>query len=106
MRRGGVVAKARTKSRGSAAQEMFGHLRSAEGKKAKTTTKAGDKHPAIPGLVRKRGSAASDLYPYLKSAMSVLPGGGAMAKLLSDAQRQEVSPLGGVAKPAPKGRKR
>jgi hypothetical protein len=93
-----MAAKAKAKSRRSAAQAMFGHLRSSEGPQAKTTTKAGDKHPAVPGLVRKRGSAAKELYPYLRSGLAVLPGGLVMAKMLSDAARGSVSPLDGRAK--------
>jgi hypothetical protein len=98
------VAKAKGK-RGSAAQEMFGHLRS-EGKPTKpTTTKAGDKHYAIPGLVRKRGSAARELYSYLRSGLAVLPGGAPFGKLLADAARGATSPLDGRAVPS-KGPKR
>jgi hypothetical protein len=104
------MAKAtKAKPRSSAAQEMFGHLRSAEGKKARSTTKAGDKHPVIPGLVRRRRSAASEIYGHLKSGMAVLPGGAVMAKMLSNAARGSVSPLDGRARPSvppPKGRKR
>jgi hypothetical protein len=101
------MAKAKGKRR-SAAREMFGHLRSDEEKPTKpTTTHAGDKHPAIPGLVRKRSSAAQEMFGHLRTVMAVLPGGGGMAALLSNAARGSTSPLGGVAKPAPsKGRKR
>jgi hypothetical protein len=86
---------------------------SGEGKKASAKSSAkpklGEPHHAIPHLYRtpKPRTAASDLYPYLRSGMAVLPGGAVFAKLLSDSVRKSVSPLGGVAKPAPsKGRKR
>jgi hypothetical protein len=93
-----MAKAAKGKPRRGAAQAMFGHLRSAEGKKSPTTTHAGDKHPVIPGLVRRRGSAARELYPYLASGLAAIPGGLVVAKMLSNAARGSVSPLDGRAK--------
>jgi hypothetical protein len=55
-------------------------------------------HPLIPHLYRELGPLTSGeaIYPYLPKAQSGLPE--PPPKGLSDAERHEVSPLGGVAK--------
>jgi hypothetical protein len=65
------------------------------------------RHPNDPNLVRRvtPQSAAESLYPYLPTTQSTErlrpPPKPALGKgLLSDAERKEVSQLGGVARPA------
>jgi hypothetical protein len=46
------------------------------------------------------------MFSHLRTVMAVLPGGGGMAALLSNAERSYRSPLGGVAKPSTAPRKK
>jgi hypothetical protein len=64
-----------------------------------------ERHWAIPGLVRVR-RPATDLYPYLPTERAIAPRAKQQSRrLLSDAKRQHVSPLGGQAVGEGKGKR-
>jgi hypothetical protein len=62
-------------------------------------------HWAVPHLYRVR-RPATDLYPYLPTERATAPQRKQQQRLLSDAERGSVSPLGGtgVAQPTSKGK--